>query len=298
MSKDPFRRPTSRCAIAILVFLSAFATSVFSAGDVQVGKRDLRAARAALEKRAWDESLALYERILESSLADDPGIKLETLYVSTAILLSSSLDEPSLAVADERIRVLSARRGYENELEVRAFSGLLAALRDVQSMASQLENRLASERTGHELARDEEIARAAQAMAAKDRVLNRQRRRNQTLRRENKTLSHQVRALTQRIEDVVADLAQRDADTAFLVGQLQGTQADQQQMLDAVMKKNEELQQKERQLRSMRLALQEKESELDTQAEALSNQEEELRKREEAIREVTDRVLKKGQPGS
>jgi chromosome segregation ATPase len=265
-----------------------------AATEASVSKRDLREARTALQEGRWDDSRAVYEKALESPLAVDPAVRAESLHITTLVMLLSPEDEADDESVSKRLEALSAMRGHPYRLEAAVLETLLDRLSSQRSSYAVLEQQLIDERQAQE---DLRVAHTAE-LTRRNVETEQLRSRNRALRRKTLTQRDEIAALNGAIETGRAEIAQLEADIDFLTEQLAGTHEDQSRMLEAVMGKNEELRKKERELTTMRLALQRQQSELDTQAKELSAKEEEIRTREEAIREVTERILKKDEPGS
>lgn len=280
---------------AIWILIAVFpGTPRAAAGQDKISRRDVRAARTAVEEGRWSEGLEIYEKVLGSPLALDPELRSEALFSTALILLSSEAGTEVRSTAQERLVTLAARLGHGKALEIKALTSLLGALEDEQSSTAELSEILARER----LTMDEERQDAARSLALKNDALDEQKQINRDLNEYTRTQIGEIRALEQEVENRDAALAQCDTDVDFLTTQLQGTHQDQTQLLAAVINKNEDLRSKERQLQTTRIALEQREKELEEQAAELSEKEAELQRREAAIREVTERILAKDQPDS
>lgn len=259
----------------------------------KVTKRDLRTARAALEEGNWQEAAGVYELALQSTLAIDPEIRVESLYITTLALLTSP-DETNIETAAERLAALESIRTNPHRLEVSALRSLLDSLETEKGSVEHLRQKL----TAESKLRREEVAARDLAAVVRDQEAELLQKRNRVLARKLEERRNQLQGVSRELETRNAVLAQYEVDIDFLTSQLVGTQQDQTQMLDAVVGKNTELRKKERELGALRLALDRQKQELEAQAEELSLKEEEVRRREEAIREVTERILKKDQNDS
>jgi hypothetical protein len=259
----------------------------------KITKRDLRTARAAIEDGQWQEAAGVYELALQSTLAIDPQIRVESLYITTLALLTSP-DATHIETAVERLAALESIRTNPHRLEVTALRSLLDSLETEKGSVEHLRQELTAE---SELRREEGAARDLAAVV-RDQETERLQKRNRVLARKLEDRRDQLQAVSRELETRNAELAQYEVDIDFLTSQLAGTQQDQTQMLDAVVGKNTELRKQERELGALRLALDRQKQELEAQAEELSLKEEEVRRREEAIREVTERILKKDQNDS
>jgi hypothetical protein len=257
-------------------------------------RRDLRNARTALEAGRWQESVSVYERALDSPLAADPEIRAESLYVTALVMLQFLDDTADIGTANERLAALASMPNHPHRLEVSSIQALVDQILEGRKSLEQLIAEQAATRQAHE----DDLALAAEDLAASNQQIYRLQKRNRALRQKMKGQSDKLRAMSLQLESRELELSQSQADVDFLTGQLAGTHQDQAQMLEAVMGKNDELRKQERELSSLRRALQQQKRELATQAEELNIKEEEVKRREEAIREVTERILQKDPPDS
>jgi hypothetical protein len=264
------------------------ATEAIPEARPEVTKRDLRDARAALEEGQWQAAAGVYELALQSTLAIDPEIRVESLYITTLALLTAP-DATHIDTATERLAALQSIRTNPHQLEVAALRALLDSLETEKGSVLNLRQELT---TKSKVCREELAARDLAAVL-REQEAERLRKRNRVIARKLEDRREHLRELSRELETRKAELAQYEVDVDFLTSQLAGTQQDQTQMLDAVVNKNTELRKKERELGALRLALDRQKQELEAQAEELSLKEEEIRRREEAIREVTERILQK-----
>ncbi|MDH3255842.1 MAG: hypothetical protein OEM62_12670, partial [Acidobacteriota bacterium] len=246
--------------------------------EATMGKRDLRAARRAVEEGRLQDGLTLYEEILDSALSTDPAIRAESLFMTGLIRLADEPDSEAIAVARDKLESLVTTADYEKNLELAALRALFDVIDDERLTAARLRELLADEQRQRETDRET----AAVVVAKNERQIRRQRERQQALRTQVRDAARKLKSLERQLEDKAHELAERRADIDFLTEQLAGTHDDQAKMLEAVMHKNEELQAKERQLRATRSAL-------ETKADELSEKEEAIQKREDAIRQITER---------
>ncbi len=277
-------------AAALPLLLGAFQPA--PAGAEAVGKKELRDARTAVDEGRFAEALIAYERILDSAATDKQ--RFEALYHAVLLGVSAGPNEIASGAIAERLAALgkladSGENG--SKLEIRALSALVGSLDSLRAEITELELERAAERAETERASEEiRLATDEARTALEARVAAEMRERlvvEQRLELAKRHLATREEELRARVEE----LSQCAAETSFILDQLEGTQASEVQMLQVVMRKNEDL-------AKARLALAKREKELADQTEQLELKEDEIRKREEAIREVTERVLGKEPPDS
>lgn len=255
-------------------------------------KKDLRDARTAVQAGRLADGLEAYERILESTATEKQ--RFESLYNTVLIPLALGTDDAAAEVVRERLDALETlveSGKYSHKLEVQTLAVLVAAQDGLEAAVDELEQRLVSEAAAAQLASEEQRRDAAEALAAQKELVGAERQQKLLLELRLESLAGHLATREEQLEASFEELGQCNEEMRLVLDQLQGTQGSEVQMLQAVVRKNEEL-------AKAQLALQRQERVLADQAKQLELKEEEIRKREEAIREVTERVLGKDPPDS
>jgi hypothetical protein len=271
-------------AAVLLLHLGAAAQAAAAAETT--GKKDLRSARTAVREGRLADGLEAYERILESTATDKQ--RFEPLYNTVLILLAS---EPNAATG-ETVRqrlydlgALVASGDHGHELEIRALAALVGTASALEASAEERERELVAALAAGDLARDEQRS-TAEALVALEELVDTETKEALLLEQRLATAEHHLATREEQLQAKIDELGQCAAEMKLVLDQLDGTHQNELQMLQVVIRKNEELAEKTKQL-----AL--KERTLADQAQQLALKEEEIHKREEVIREVTERVLGK-----
>ncbi len=179
---------------------------------------------------------------------------------------------------------------HDHGLEIRALAALVGTAVALEATAEKRERELAVA-----LAAGDAGARRAAAHGRGTRRSGSTRRRQDEeavlLEQRLATAEHHLATREEQLQAKLDEIGQCTAEMKLVLDQLDGTHQNELQMLQVVIRKNEELAEQTKQL-----AL--KERTLADQAQQLALKEEEIHKREEAIREVTERVLGKDPAGS
>lgn len=288
----PFDRRQLGAVAAALVLLLAQEVGSARAATDSVGKREIRDARTAVREGRLDQALELYERILEASPNEEQ--RFESLYNATLILLSSEAGPEAAERARRRLEALEdIARSVEPErrLEIEAIAALVTDHDALQAGNEELQDKLIAASLAADLAMQEAQARCDEALEAQAGLLVLQEEESALLEQRLDQAQRHLATREDELQDRVEELGRCRAETQFLLDQLEGTHASESQMLEVVMRKNEEL-------AVARRALRRREGELAEQAKQLEAKQEEIRKREDAIREVTERILGKESPDS
>lgn len=279
--------------LAAVAFLAHFGTVFPLAVEAQaIGRKEVREARKAVQEGRLADGLEIYERILRSAPTDEQ--RFESLYNTVLILLSSGTDTVAPEIVQERfetLRALGESGEYGSELEIRTLAALVGTIHTVETTVEELERNLVSELAAAELASDEERRAAATALAEQEALVGAERSNRLLLEQRLELVERHLATREEELQTRVEELGRCAEEMQLVLDQLEGTQASEVQMLQVVMRKNEDL-------AKTRLALQRREKELAEQTRELEAKEEEIQKREEAIREVTERVLGKDPPDS
>ena len=270
---------------AVLLFTLALAMAPARAETV--GKREMREARTAVQEGRLEQALALYEGILESAPSDEQ--RFEALEQTVLILLSSDGEEIDLERVRPRLEALEKlveSVETESKLEIRALVSLVESRDRLEAGLVELEREFVAASEAAAIALEEAQARCAEALEERDAMLVEQEDES-TLLEQHLDLARRHLALREEeLVERVEELGRCRSEMQFLIDQLEGTHASEAQMLEVVLRKNEEL-------AKARRALERREGQLAEQTKELEAKQEEIRKREEAIREVTERVLGK-----
>lgn len=277
--------PLQRVAVAAAL-LFALALAVAPARANSVGKKEIREARTAAREGRLDQALERYERILDSS--PDDKQRFEALHQAVLILLASDARE-----SDERLHshleALTELVGLvepQRRLEIQALAALVESRDAFEAGIGELERELVAASEAADVVLEEARVRCAEALDERAAELAEQEHDSALLEQRLDLAQRHLATRENELLERVEELGRCRSEMQFLIDQLEGTHASEAQMLEVVMRKNEEL-------AKARRALVRREGELAAQTKELEAKQEEIRKREEAIREVTERVLGK-----
>ncbi|MCP4202721.1 MAG: hypothetical protein GY769_12400 [bacterium] len=257
-----------------------------------VGRKEMREARTAVREGRLNEAQELYERVLGSAPNDKQRI--ESLYNTLLIVLSAGTDAGAPEVVRDRFEILgrvTESGEHDMKLEIKTLSALVDSIHRLRTSVEELEERRVSEMAAAELASEEERRAAAEALDAQKALVSSERSERLLLEQRLELTERHLATREEELRAKVDELGRCREERQLVLDQLEGTHASEVQMLQVVMRKNEEL-------AKARLALERREVKLAEQGRELAAKEDEIRKREEAIREVTERVLGKEPPDS
>ncbi len=233
-------------AAVVLLHLGAAAQATVAAE--RIGKKDLRSARTAVREGRLADGLEAYERILGSTTTDSQ--RFESLYTTVMILLASDPDAAVGETVRQRLDALGdlvASGDHGNELEIRALAAVVGTAGALQAIAEERESELIAALAAGALARDD-ARRATEAQVAQEALAEAETRERLLLEQHLGAAEDHLATREEQLQAKIDELGQCAAEMKLVLDQLGGTHQNELQMLQVVIRKNEELAEKTKQL--------------------------------------------------